>query len=563
MRLFLPKNWHYIDKTFTLKDKMTAFLLVVIILASLIFWMLYGYTLLTKPVPKRGGSYTEGIVGQPLYINPLISQTNDADSGLAKLVYSGLLKYDREGKLTNDLAERHELSEDKKTYILYLKEGVLWHDGEPFSADDVIFTVNALKDSAYKSPLRENWRGVEVSKKDKLVVEFKLEFPYFGFLNNLTLGILPRHIWENISPENFFLASYNMEPIGTGPYEFFDYQKDSNGTVIAYSLESFDKYFEGEAYISKFTFNFYPGEDALIAAYNKKEIDGMSVISPQKAMALDFEKSTSVYEISTPYYFSVFLNQTKNVAIAYDEVRKAINHATDREKIVSDILFGRGKSIQTPFTPDMKGFSQDKEIFPFDLEKANAVLEESDWKKNEEGVRMKDDVKLEFELLTVDWPESVKIAEELAVQWKEIGANVSVVPLSVSDLRQNYIRPREYDALLYGQGSNLNDPDLYSFWHSGQGKDSGKNLALFKDEKADELLNEINQEMDNEKRVGKYGEFQDIINKENPAVFIYTSFYLYPVNSKIKGIEVKSLNNYQDRFSGANHWYVKTKRIRK
>ena len=118
------------------------------------------YYSLTKKIPVPGGEYSEGIVGQPLYVNPVLAGGNDADADLAALVYSGLFKYDPDGKLVPDLAESFELSDDKLTYTMHLKKDVKWHDGEPFSADDVLFTIQVIQDPAFKSPLRQNWQGV-------------------------------------------------------------------------------------------------------------------------------------------------------------------------------------------------------------------------------------------------------------------------------------------------------------------------------------------------------------------------------------------------------------------
>ena len=203
---------------------MTTLLLV--IAASFCVWVGAFYLNSTKQVPKFGGEYSEGTVGQPLYINPLLSQTSEADSDLTQLVYAGLFKYDPEGNIVSDLADRLEISEDQRVYTVYLKKDVKWHDGEGFKADDAFFTFNILQDPAYKSPLRQSWQGVEVTQADDYTLVFTLKNSFTGFLNNLTVGILPKHVWENIAPEKFALAEYNLHPIGAGPFVFSDFQKE-------------------------------------------------------------------------------------------------------------------------------------------------------------------------------------------------------------------------------------------------------------------------------------------------------------------------------------------------
>lgn len=498
-----------------------------------------------------------------MYINPLLSQTSEADADIVQLIYSGLLKYDNQGNLANDLAEGYEISEDQKVYMFHLKKNAKWHDGEPLTASDVIFTVNAVQDPAYKSPLRQNWQGVEISQNDDYTVTFALKSSYFGFLNNLTMGILPKHIWENIAPEKFSLAEYNLRPIGSGHYQFIDFQKDSSGNILSYSLRSFKDYFNGQAYISEFNFNFYPDEETIISAYNKKEIAGMSGIPSEEIKNIKSPKNTRIYELNIPRYFAVFLNQTKSVPLASSAVRKALAHSVDRQEIIDKVLNGKGTAMFSPFLPQMKEYEDNISKYNFDIQKANEILEENGWKYDEsDKIRKKNEEKLEIEILTTDWPELAQTADILLNQWEKIGADVKVSMLGVSDLQQNYIRPREYASLLFGQAVSFN-PDPYSFWHSSQKRDPGLNLALFDDKKADELLDKAREEMDESKRIEEYRDFQRILADEIPAIFLYSPSFLYPVNQKVKGIEVKNVNSPSWRFSDVNKWYVKTKRVRK
>lgn len=516
----------------------------------------------TKPIPKTGGEYIEGIVGQPLYINPLLSQTSEADLDLSRLVFSGLFKYDQDGNAVPDLAESYSVSEDKKEYTVSLRKGATWHDGQEINAEDVFFTFNILQDSAYKSPLRQSFNGVEIKVVDDYAVAFSLKNPYVGFLENLTVGILPKHIWENIAPEKFALAEYNLHPIGSGPYMFSDFQKDQGGNILTLKLVSFKNYYGGTPYISRMTFNFYPDDKALIDAYNKKEIKGISSIPPENIKDIKNIKSTNIHELAIPRYFSVFFNQTKSVALADDEVRKALNLGTDRQEIIKTILYGKGIALSSPFLPQAKGYS-DQNQFQFNIEEAGKKMEEAGWKMVDgENLRKKGENKLEFELVTADYPEFVQTAEILKSQWEKIGARVNVKVLSFSDLQQNYIRTREYDSILFGQATSFN-PDLYSFWHSSQKHDPGLNLSLFDNKDADGILESVRQESDEGKRVEGYQKFQEILSKEAPAVFLYARYYLYPTSTKVQGIETHSINSPEQRFTDVNKWYVKTKRILK
>jgi peptide/nickel transport system substrate-binding protein len=489
-----------------------------------------------------------------------LSSSNNADDDIAQTIYSSLFKYNDQGIIINDIVENYTISEEKTQYTINLRKDIVWHDGEKLTASDVLFTINTIADPAYKSPLRSNWQGIETSSDDDYTINFKIKTPYIGFLNNLTFGILPKHLWESIGPEKFSLTSLNLEPIGSGPYKYNSLQKDSNGNILSYKIVANPNYFAGKPYISKITFNFYSDDDAIIAAYNKKEIMGISNISPNKINEIKLQQSTNTHKFNIPRYFAVFFNQNKSVTLAHDEVRKALAYATDRQEIIATVLNGNGRPVYSPILPDMLGYDESIEKMEFNLDKANNILDEEKWKKNEDGFRQKDNIKLELNLVTTDWAELSQTAEILKSQWEKIGIKVTINNLSISDIQQNYIRPREYDALLFGQVLGA-DPDPYSFWHSSQKRDPGLNLSLFGDSDTDKLIEGGRIEFDDEKRTQLYNDFQRKLLSEIPAIFLYSPDYVYPVNKRVQGLGVKNLVLPSERFSNIEKWYIETKRI--
>lgn len=555
-------NWIRLFQALKMRDRILIAFFAISGAVALLFWLGALYVTSTVAVPKAGGEYTEGIAAQPRYINPILSQTSEADADLSQLIYSGLFGYDAEGNLTKRLVENWSVSEDGKVYTITLHQGAKWHDGEEVTADDVLFTILAIQDPIYKSPLRSNWLSVEVAAADRYTVTFTLKKAYFGFLENMTVGILPKHIWENIAPENFLLADYNLAPIGSGPYSFFNSEKDSNGNMLSYELRAFSNYFDGSPYISKIVFHFYPDEGSLIDAYNRKEVQGINSVTPESMSKLDERKSTRVYEIAIPRVFAVFFNVTKNAALAYDEVREAFGYATDREAIVREVLGGKGQPAYSALLPFMTGYASDLNFPYFDIDKANALLDEKGWKRGEDGVRAKDGTILQMEIAVPEWPELVKTSDILKAQWEKAGARVNVKVLASADIQRDVIRPREYEALLFGEAAMI-DSDPYSFWHSSQKRDPGLNLALFDNKDADDMLTALREELDPEKRKEKYRTFQEILYKENPAVFLYTPSYLYVVNGNVKGIDVKSADGAAFRLNNIKNWYINTKRVRK
>ena len=539
---------------------MGFYLLLLIFITSLVAWGTITFFSKTKAVPNYGGEYIEGVVGQPMNINPILAPSNDIDSDITQIIYNGLLKYDSEGKLVPDLAESYDISDDKTQYTFHLRHGITWHDGQPFTATDVLYTVNLISDPNYKSPLRANWQGIETNSIDDYTISFKIKTPYAGFLNNLAFGVMPKHIWEAVEPDKFGLTDLRLEPIGTGPFKYSSFQKDSKGNILSYKLIANPNYYEGKPYISKITFNFYIDENSALDAYNRKEIMGLSSLSSQKIAQIKNQKSSTVHKFHIPRYFSVFINQTKSVPLANDDVREALSYATDRDEIIQKVLGGNGEPVYFPILPGMIGYSADLEHRSFDLDKANEILDKGGWTRGDNSARSKGGVPLTINLATTDWDELSSTADILKEQWEKAGFQINIGKYSVSDVQQNYIRPREYEALLFGQVSS-GDPDPYSFWHSTQKKDPGLNLSLYGDSTSDKLIEDGRIEFDAQKRADIYAEFQKALEKESPAIFLYSPLYIYPVNKSVRGIDTQMLVLPSKRFCDVNHWYMKTKRI--
>lgn len=538
-------------------------LIVVLLLIAggmFFYWVSALYTANTQETPEYGGRYREGIVGQPRYVNPILSQTSDADADLVQLVFAGLYKYNIEGKLDLNVAESLAVSEDGKTYTVKLKEGVLFHDGIEVTADDVAFTVQVIQNPTNKSPLRQNWQTVDMRVVDKYTVLFELRKPYFGFLENLTVGILPKHLWSEISPDRFLLADYNLAPIGCGPYRYEGITKDSNGDILEYELRAFEKFFGRVPYISQFVFRFYSDEGSLIDGFLRKEVSGMQGISADGILRLNERKSTVIREIRTPRSFAVFFNQTASVALAFDEVREALNRGTDRQAIIRELLGGRGTEVTGPFLPFMDNYAADLAWPTFDQEGAQHLLDEKGWLRNAEGVREKDGIPLRIDLIVPDWLELTKTAEILKVQWQSLGIGLEIIVMSPGDLQRNAVQTREYQALLYGEQPML-DQDPYSFWHSSQKRESGLNLALFDNTNVDEMLVAARETLDDERRRALYRDFQAAYLAEMPALFLFSPSYLSVTDGSVRGVDVERMNASSDRFTGVNQWYMKTKRL--
>ena len=521
----------------------------------------------TMEAPAYDGEYIEGMVGQPRFINPVLCQTSDIDSDLSALIYSSLLKLDSEGNLVNDIAKNYEVEEDGLSYIFYIKKGIKWHDEKELTVDDLIFTIQTIQNGDFNSPLQTSWKGIRAEKIDDYTIRFILKNAYSPFLNNLTFGILPKHLWEFTEVSNFPLTEYNLTPIGTGSYKFKQFIKDREGKISSIELVANENYYSKIPFISKLTFKFFKTEEDAIAAFNRKEIKGINYLSPRnKKRIIDLEKA-SLHRLHLPRYFAIFFNQTKSKALSDKTVRLALSYAVNKDRMIEEILDREGTVAQTPIPQQLLEYNPETKIYDYAEEHAKNILESEGWiDSDEDGIREKkqeedeEEIKLEFTLVTTDWPELIESAKMLQEMWEKIGARVEIKNIQASELKNDYIKPREYEALLFGEILNY-DPDPFAFWHSSQKKESGLNLSLYDNLEVDKLLEEARQETDQEIRAEKYRKFQKLVVEDIPVIFLYSPNYLYLHNSSVQGVELKNIVIPSNRFNGIEEWFVKTKRV--
>jgi len=564
------RQWRKLSSLFSQKERCFILGFGILAIASLIAFFIAYQTINTKLVPDYGGKYIEGIVGSPQYINPILAQTNDVDQDVSELVFSGLMKYNAQGELEPDLAERYAIGENGKVYDFFLRKNVIWHDKEPFTADDVLFTIKTIQNPDFKSPLMFNWSGVEVKKIDNYTIRFTLSKPYAPFLNNTTIKILPKHIWQNISSPEFFLTEINLKPIGTGPYKFKKFEKDKHGSIKTIYLQANKDYHLKRPYIKTLLLKFYVNEEEAIKAYNQREVNGLSFVSPLNKLKLrGFDKKVGPRQLILPRYFAVFFNQSQSKPLSDKTVRLALNYATNKQEIIDTLLNGEGVSVKSPIPSGVFGHNSEVKSYDFDLEYAKKLLKTKDWKINEETeIREKTftskegPIPLKISLITTEYPELEDVMGILQKQWSMLNIKVETSVLSIAEIQQQHIRPREYEALLFGELLSA-DPDPYPFWHSSQKRDPGLNLALYQNKEADKLLEEARETFDPQERKEKYEKFQELVVEDANVVFLYNSFYLYPTAKNIKGIEIKNISTPSKRFSGINEWYIETKRIKK
>lgn len=511
--------------------------------------------------PDFGGEHTEGLVGQPRFLNPVLASASSVDTDISRLVYGQLLKFDKDLQLIPDLAAGlPDVSPDLKTYTIKLKPNLTWHDGKPLRADDVIFTIGLIQNPEYESPLRSNWSRVKVTKIDDFTLTFTLREVSTSFVTNFTLGIMPKHVWENTSGLNFRLSDSNLSPIGSGPFAIREIKKTSDGTIRSLTLKANEDYYEGRPFLDRVVVKFYNDYDALIAAYQAKEISGVGYVPFDKKAFIQQTNRYNEFRVNLPQYQAAFFNLQKSPIAQDKAVRQALWLATERNQILNDVYLGLGNEAYGPILEGNLGYNPEiKEKTHSDLTEAITILEKSGWIMDPQtNVRMKNKKPLEFTLATNSFVLNIKTAQILQSQWSRVGANVHLAILSSSDLEQQYIKPRNFDILLFSENTGA-DPDPFSFWHSSQSRDPGLNLSGFSNAQADQLLTSARQTNDVNARAQSYLQFQKIIADEIPAIFIDSAVYVYYLPRKIQGVDLKTVIHPSERFLDIKNWYIETK----
>lgn len=520
-------------------------------------------------IPEIGGSYTEGLVGQPRHINPVLAPANDIDMDLSRIIFAGLLKFDQNLNLVPDLAENlPEIGNNGKEYLIKLKDNIFWQDGAKLTADDIVFTFQTIQKPEIQSPLRFSWNKVEIEKLDDRTVKITTRESSAPFISNLTVGLLPKHIWETVALESFALSKFNLEPVGAGPFQISEIKRGRNGEIRTINFKPYKHYHSEGPYLKNLTFKFYDSTSELIDAYHARDIQGLGYIPYDQNLFIEPKPKLRQIMLPLPQYQAVFINRAKNPAPLEDlRVRLALSKSLDKKKIIAEFFGGQASEATGPLLPGYLGYS-DKiataDMNVFDRERAKSLLLESGWVMDPATNFRKDKLGriLSLQLATNNFLPNVRVAEALKQMWESIGVQVILNIESVADLEEKYIRPRNYELLLFSENIGP-DPDPYPFWHSSALRDPGLNLSTFSNKTADKLLVEARTNISKEERASKYQQFQEIFSNDVPTIFITRSVFVYNLPSTIQGVNLNTVVTPSERFANINKWYLETKKVKK
>ncbi len=507
-----------------------------------------------EALPARGGTYVEGVAGAPSTINPLFAAFNDVDRDLATLIFPGLMRLGASGDVQPDLAETMKVTPDGLTYIFELRRGLFWHDGEPLTARDVLFTIKAMQDPGFRgdSVLADLFRNAKVEASDDRTVAITLSQPFAPFAaRGATVGILPEHVLNGVASSALGDAPFNRRPVGSGPFRLVSL------TDARAVLAPFDLYYRGRPFLDGLQLRFYRDGPALLNALSKGEVDGALFRPGLAADDIAFLDSGGRWvrrSLHTTTFSLVYLNPA-SPALEASQVRRALQHGLDRQKLIQDALAGQALTLESPIVRDLWSSVASPEDYAYNADLAASLLDAEGWLQGDAG-RAKDGVPLRFSLAASDDPVQVRVAGEIARQWGELGIQVEVQVSGASQFVEGVLLPRTFEAALVTVDPGP-DPDPYPLWHSTQALGEGRNLASFSDPEVDRLLEDGRLTTSVGQRAEDYRSFQQIFAREQPAALLYTPTYQYVVPADLQGVSPGLLVTLSARFNDIHRWFIK------
>jgi peptide/nickel transport system substrate-binding protein len=502
-----------------------------------------------------GETYVEAMVGTPRFVNPLLA-ASDTDSDLTHLVYSGLTRVVEHGDLMPDMASGWQINHDAKVFTFTLRPDARWHDGQPLTADDVLFTVNLVKDKAFpgNATLAETWQRVEVGAPNRETVLFKLYEPNASFLQQTTLGILPRHHWSEVKVAELGSSPMNRAPIGSGPWRYVptDVPLDTTGSDEAPStaislpvqieagvlLEPADESDNESMSVSRLWFRQYPMVGAAITGLRMGEAHGMGHIPPDYLPNVESIPGVTLHEQALARYAMLILN-TRSPLLDKPETRRAIELAIDRRALIDVGLGGRGRVADGPVLTSSWAYDPRSAHTGSSPAEARRLLDVAGWTLGVDGVRHREGMTLTLVLAaSKDVPQNVAVARQVEQQLENVGIDVQVATVGRDNLLRDYLGPGSFHIVLANWEAQGPEPDLYDYWHSSQAVPGSLNFAGWRSEKADGALQAFRQLTERSERSARLSEFQQAFRDDVPAVILYNPIYTYATRSPATGVEL-------------------------
>ncbi len=504
------------------------------------------------PQPAQGGVYTEALIGYPQRMNPLLDSTNSVDRDVDKLIFSGLVKFDSRGIPAPDLAETIGISQDGILYNISLKPGLVWHDGEKLTTKDVLFTIELLRTGGVYIPedIRKLWDSIEVYLFDDQHMQLKLPEAYAPFMDYLTFGVLPQHLFAGMDINEIAASAINLQPVGSGPYRFGELLMEGS-TVSGIRLLANEDYAGGRPYLQEIVFRYYPDASSAYQAYVQGAVQGISEVPTDLLPQALANEDLRIYTGRLPRISLVLLNLNDPGVPFFKEieVRKALMLGLNRQAIISQMFNGQAIVANSVILPGTWAYNESIAEIGYDPQLAAETLKNAGYVIAGENntTRAKEEVPLSFVLSYPDDDLHLGIAQLIANNWQALGVNVTLEGVPPDVFVAEKLEPRSYQAALVDLNlSRTPDPDPYPFWDLGQAE-NGQNYSQWNNRLASDTIEQARVTTDLGERTRLYHNFQAIFAEELPALPLYYPVYNYAVSEQILSVTMGPLFDTSDR----------------
>ncbi len=498
--------------------------------------------------PRYGGNLIIGTIGEPVLLNDAYSQ-DTASGAVTELVFAGLVTYDEHLEPKPLLAMAlPEVSPDGLVWTFHLRPGVQFHDGVELTARDVVFTYQVFKHPDYTGPRAGSFRALsQVEAVDDETVRFTLTEPDATFMSTMDYGILPQHLLADVPiAELGDYRAFNEHPIGAGPFKFGSWARGQNLV-----LEAFDDYFGGRPYLDRITFRFVANQSTAVLLLETGEIDDMIVPITEVRTVEQIPHVVLHSTLELRYDFIGW--NLRNPLFADRRVRQALAHAIDRQEIVDTLLEGHAEIANAPTSPLMAwAYTDDVPKFPYDPERARALLAEAGWSLGSDGILQKDGNRFAFTILSNDGNVVRRDLGVIAQQYlRAVGIEVSVVQLEWGAFLDRIQPPRnDFDAFILAWAMGT-DPDPSPIWHSREIAQGLNNIG-FSNARVDELADRSVRLLARDERAAVLKDIWRVIAEEQPYVFLFYPQQFIALRDDVRGfVHHPRIETY-----GAEKWWL-------
>ncbi|MCU0482088.1 MAG: ABC transporter substrate-binding protein [Anaerolineae bacterium] len=517
---------------------------------------------IARPVSDDIPTYREGLIGRVNRLNPLYASLNPAESDITSLIFEGMTKINQYGEIIPSLATEWVVAFDGLEYMVSLRTDVLWQDGTPFDADDVIYTVSILQspDFSGAEALGAFWRTVEVEKVTDHLLRFRLAQPLATFPEAMRIGILPEHALRGTNAAQLASHPFNLSPIGTGAYQLEAIRADG-GVIRIIDLRVAPNYRlrpEGATGygLERIRFRLYDDYAGVLGGLQTGELDAYATRNaPERLDLLNFASIITPYTAYEAVLGTLLFNWGRDSVDYFrdERVRQALVLGLDRTSIIEKTLFNLAIRADSPLPPISWAYAYGDEInaqwkIDFNLAQSELSIVAQQLSITEGDI-------LTFNILTLNRPEWINLANEISAQWRALRVNAVVEAVDL-DTYNARLDSGEFDTVLVELSKEGDaDPDVYAFWHEGQYPD-GKNYGGMNDRTISEALERARRDVNGTNRTIFYHTFQREFIQKAVAIPLYHPLFTYAVNPKVTGIQLGFIGASPDRFLTIQDWQL-------